>query len=72
MKPEEIYNLLVARNMDEPENPTNCYIDYETNTIWALAGDGKLMSFWSPDHMFKHMSDEEIDAFLIECLKPKK
>lgn len=66
----QIYAALLEKNNGDPNDPTNCYVDEETNTIWILAGEAKMKAFWSPTHIFKYMTDEELNAFLVEVLTP--
>jgi hypothetical protein len=71
-KPEDIYTELVTAKSEHPDDPNLCHIDYDTNTIWIMVDVGKLLSFWSPDYIFRYMTPKEINDWLTECFESKK
>jgi hypothetical protein len=70
MTNEEIFRMLLAQKLEqgEPEY-MEMYVNQETNTIHVLVADDHMLMIWSPDTMFKYMSDVEINEFLTKKLK---
>ena len=67
MKASKIYELLVEKNEGKPDQP-EAYLDKDTNTVWILIGEGRMLTFWCPDKSFEEMSDVEINDFITDIL----
>jgi hypothetical protein len=67
MKASKIYDLLVEMNEGKPDQP-EAYLDPDTNTVWILLGEGRMLTFWCPDRSFEEMSDKEINDFITDIL----
>lgn len=67
MQPSKIYDLLIEKNQGKPDQP-EAYLDPDTNSVWILLDEGRMLTFWCPDKSLEEMSSEEINDYIKEIL----
>lgn len=67
MTNEEILAKLIAENLtQDPTEGNVAWLDEDDNKLYILnAKQNGFIVLWSPDTMFKHMSAQEINEFII-------